>query len=240
MRVHPTDTLGDIVASDYRAAAVFEEFGLDFCCGGRQTLNEACQKPAIDAGALLRALDELPGKEGEGSDAVAEYPLDRLIDHIVIHHHTYVRSAIPVLTGQISKIVAAHGNRSPELLVLAREFAAVADGMSRHMVKEEQILFPYIRSLVEAETAGRRRISSPFGTVHNPIRMMETEHEEAGDEMRSIRELTHDYRLPEFACSTYKACFENLQQFEHDLHRHVHLENNVLFPRAIALEQQLL
>jgi regulator of cell morphogenesis and NO signaling len=238
MRIHPNETIGGIVAADYRAAAVFERFGLDFCCGGKQTLNEVCQQPAVDAGALLHALDELPG-EGASADAAAAWPLDTLIEHILARHHAYVRSAIPILTTHTAKIAAVHGERSPELLSVARQFAAVAEGLTLHMAKEEQILFPYIRSLVEADRAGQRIAPSPFGTVHNPIRMMEAEHEEAGDDMRAIRELTQGYALPAFACATYRACFEELQEFEWDLHRHVHLENNVLFPRAIRLEEGL-
>jgi len=239
MRIHPNETIGDIVAADYRAAAIFERFGLDFCCGGKRTLNEVCQQPTVDIGALLRALDELPGGEGVPEDPAAAWPLDTLVEHILSRHHAYVKSAIPTLAAHTARIAAVHGGRSPELPGLVRQFAAVADGLTLHMAKEEQILFPYIRSLVDAGRAGRRIGSSPFGTVHNPIRMMEAEHEEAGDEMRLIRELTRDYALPDFACATYRACFDELQEFERDLHRHVHLENNILFPAAIRLEERL-
>lgn len=239
MRTHPTQTIGDIVAADYRTAAVFERFGLDFCCGGKRTLNDVCQQQTIDAEALLHALDHLPGGEGVPEDTAGVWPLDTLMEHIVSRHHWYVRAAIPILTTHTAKIADVHGERSPELPNVARRFAQMAGGLTLHMAKEEQILFPYIRSLVEADRAGRRIPPSPFGTVHNPIRMMEAEHEEAGDEMRLIRELTDRYALPDFACATYRACFEELQEFERDLHRHVHLENNILFPRAIRLEEQL-
>jgi regulator of cell morphogenesis and NO signaling len=238
MHIHPNDTIGDIVASDYRAAAVFERFGLDFCCGGRQTLGDACRQMAVDSAALLTALEGLAREPGPTEDTSA-WPLDKLVGHIVSRHHTYVKEAIPVLLAHTSKIAAVHGNRSPELHGVATRFTVVANEMARHMAKEEQILFPYIQSLVTAERAGRRIASSPFGTVQNPIRMMEAEHQDAGDEMREIRDLTHGYALPDFACATYRACFAELQEFERDLHRHVHLENNVLFPRAVKLEQRL-
>lgn len=242
MRIHPHETLGEIVAADYRAAAVFERFGLDFCCGGRQTLNEACQQPAVDADALLHALDELAGETDAPEDAAGEWrldDLDDLIDHIVSTHHAYIRAAVPIVAAHTARIAVVHGERSPELLEVVRLFGEIAGGLTLHMMKEEEILFPYIRSLAETERAGRRIEPSPFGTVHNPIRMMEAEHEEAGDALRRLRELTGNYALPEFACATYRTCFQELQEFERDLHRHVHLENNVLFPRAIRLEEKL-
>jgi regulator of cell morphogenesis and NO signaling len=239
MHIHPHETLGDIVAADYRAAAVFEQFGLDFCCGGRQTLYEACQQPAVDVSALMEALGALAVDESAVAGAAAAEPLDALIDHIVSRHHAYVRAALPTLRAHTARIAAIHGDRSPELREVARVVDLIAGGLALHMMKEEEILFPYIRSLVEAERAGRRIPPGPFGTVYNPIRMMEAEHQGTGDEMRRIRELTRNYALPDYACATYRVCFEELQDFERDLHRHVHLENNVLFPRALQLEERL-
>lgn len=238
MRIHGDETIGDIVAADYRAAAVFERFGLDFCCGGRQTLDDACRQPAVDGSALLDALGELGGQDAASSDA-AGWPLDTLVAHIVTHHHAYVRAAIPVIAAHAARIAAVHGSRSPELPEVARLFEELAGGLALHMAKEEEMLFPYILALAGAEREGRRGASSPFGTIRNPIRMMEEDHEQAGDEMRAIRELTRGYAVPDFACATYRACLEELRDFERDLHRHVHLENNVLFPRAVQLEARL-
>lgn len=239
MRIHPHETLGAIVAADHRAAVVFERFGLDFCCGGHQTLTEVCQRPAVDAGALLQALDTLDGEGGRAEWGTAAWPLDTLIDHILSSHHAYVRASIPLVAAHVTRIASVHGERSPELHEVSRLFDRISLDLTRHMRKEEEILFPYIRALVTAERTGRLLRPSPFGTVQNPIRMMEAEHQEAGDELRLIRELTHDYALPDFACATYEVCFEELQNFERDLHRHVHLENNVLFPGAIQLEARL-
>ncbi len=239
MHTDPNTTLGEIVTADHRTAAVFDRFGMDFCCGGRRTLQEACEEQAVDVRALLSALDALPDGAGADKPGFAQMPLDQLIDHIVSRHHAYVRSAIPVLLAHSAKIAAVHGEKSPELRGVADHVAAVAAGMTQHMYKEEEILFPYIRSLVQTERAGRRAAPSPFGTIYNPIRMMEAEHQEAGEELRLIREATAGYTLPDFACATYRACFSELEAFERDLHRHVHLENNILFPAAIELEQRL-
>lgn len=238
MRTEQHRTIGDIVAADYRAAAVFERYGLDFCCGGKQTLEEACRQPAVDAAALMRELEALEAVPSGGDDAAA-LPVDQLADHIVSTHHAYVRSAIPILEAHTSKIAAVHGSRSPELPEVASLVAAIAEEMLHHMTKEEQVLFPYIKALVRAERSGAPRPFMPFGTVQNPIRMMELEHQSAGDEMRAIRELTRNYEVPDFACATYRACLLELQEFETDLHRHVHLENNVLFPRALEIESKL-
>ena len=225
--------VGDIVATDFRAASVFERFGIDFCCGGRRSLAEACRTAAADTDAVVRALQALlPAKE---LDDVSGWPLDRLIDHVESVHHTYVRSALPRIAGFLTRLVAAHEQRHPELRLVASSFRRLSIDLEQHMVKEEQVLFPYVRDLVEhAEQPCVLR--SPFGTIENPIRMMEREHREAGDEMQLIRELTGNYTAPIDGCTTYRVCMKELEEFERDLHRHVHLENNVLFPRAIALE----
>jgi regulator of cell morphogenesis and NO signaling len=238
MPIQPSEAIGDIVAADYRAAAVFERFGLDFCCGGRRTLGEVCRDRPTDAVAIMRELDDLARYGGAPLDE-GEWALERLITHIVQRHHGYVRTMIPVISTHTAKIAAVHGERRPELVRVAELFADLAQGLTSHMAKEEEILFPYIRILVEVERRGQRRPPSPFGTVQNPIRMMEVEHADAGDEMREIRELTNGYTLPEQACTTYRVTFAELQEFERDLHRHVHLENNVLFPQAVELEAQL-
>lgn len=239
MQIRTGQTLGDIVAADHRAAAVFDRFGVDFCCGGGRTIDEACRQPGVDSRALLVALGELAATGLPPEDNVALWPLDVLVDHIVSRHHAYVRATLPALRAQTAAIAEAHGGRRPELPELARRFAGVAGNLDAHMDKEEQILFPYILSLVESDRAGRRVAFSPFGTIRNPIRMMEAEHQDAGDELGHIRGLAGNYVPPSFACATYRACFTGLDAFERDLHRHVWLENHVLFPRAAELEASL-
>jgi len=232
-------TVGEIVATDFRTAGVFEQFGIDFCCGGRRSLADACRAAAADPAAVVRALDALPPTRAVDDD-VTRWPLDRLIDHIVRVHHAYVRSALPAIGRHLAKLQEVHGANHPELPRVASVFDRMSVDLEQHLAKEEQVLFPYVRDLVAATTLGSRGALSPFGTVENPIRMMEREHREAADEMRLIRELTHGFTSPADGCTTYAVCMNELSQFERDLHRHVHLENNVLFPMAVELEREVM
>jgi regulator of cell morphogenesis and NO signaling len=229
-----TATIGDLVATDFRTAGVFERFGIDFCCGGRRSLADACREATVDPSAVVRALDALPPLVSAG-EHVADWDVDRLIEHIVTVHHGYVRQALPLIGGYLAKLERVHGARHPELAEVARHFERVSAELARHMVKEEHVLFPYVRELAaRGDDCGR--VPSPFGTVENPIRMMEREHRDAAAALRAIRELTANYSVPADGCTTYSVCMAELERFEHDLHRHVHLENNVLFPRAVRLE----
>lgn len=229
-----TATVGEIVATDFRTAGIFEQFGIDFCCGGRQSLAEACRTASVDLDVVIRALDTLPPAASDAAE-VAAWPVKRLIDHIVTTHHAYVRAAMPIIASYLARLEEAHGSRHPELSRVRARFSDVSRELSQHMMKEEQVLFPYVAELA---TRGERfgRTPSPFGSVENPIRMMEREHQAAADGLRAIRALTAGYSAPADTCITYAVCMAELAQFESDLHRHVHLENNVLFPAAIALE----
>jgi len=231
-------TVGEIVAADYRAAHVLERFDIDFCCGGRRSLADACLQAAVDPGVVEDALQALPPHDAADGADVGRWSLDRLADHIVATHHAYVRSAVPIINRWLARLVEVHGGRHPELPQVAASFEAMSVDLNQHMLKEERVLFPYIRQL--AMTAPGHLPPSPFGTVQNPVRMMEREHQQAGDEMQVIRDLTSGYATPADGCSTYRVCFAELAQFERDLHRHVHLENNVLFPKAIEVERELL
>jgi regulator of cell morphogenesis and NO signaling len=232
-----TTTVGEMVAADFRRAAVFERFGIDFCCGGRRSLTDACRTAAADPDAVAQALDVLPPVV-ETQDDVTWWPLPRLIDFIVSTHHGYVRSSMPAIARYLTKLEEVHGVRHPELSRIAAYFDQMRGDLEQHMLKEEQVLFPYVRDLAE-RTDSCGRTQSPFGTVENPIRMMEREHRETADALRLIRELTRGYTAPEDGCTTYAICMAELQRFERDLHRHVHLENNVLFPAAVEIEQRL-
>ena len=230
-------TIGEIVATDFRAAGVFEQFGIDFCCGGRRSLAEACDHAAADVTAVTRALTDLPPAVAEDDADVTRWSIERLIDHILATHHAYVRSALPVIARHLSKLVEVHGARHPELARIAALFDEMARDLLQHMMKEERVLFPYLHELAASRDAALA--ASPFGTVENPIRMMEREHREAGDGMRLVRELTSGYVAPPDGCTTYRVAFAELAAFERDLHRHVHLENNVLFPKSIELERRV-
>jgi regulator of cell morphogenesis and NO signaling len=228
-------TIGDIVSSNYQAAAVFERFGLDFCCGGRVSLAEACRQRHVDVSAVvgeLVRLQEAPVETGPREPA-------ELAAHISARHHSYVRNAIPIIAVHLAKVVAVHGERHPELAAIAAHFEIVAHDLVLHMMKEEQVLFPYITALAKAAQSGGPPPPDMFGTVQNPIRMMEIEHQHAGEELATIRALSSGYEPPPDACTTFRVVYEELRAFEQDLHLHVHLENNVLFPAAVALEAQV-
>jgi regulator of cell morphogenesis and NO signaling len=234
-----TDIIGDLVASDFRAAGVFERFGIDFCCGGRRSLADACEQAGVDAADVVLDLIRLGTSPRHPEDDVARWSPTRLVTHIVGRHHAYIRSAMPMIGAYLSRLVEVHGARHPELAEVRREFDRLAVELRQHLMKEEQVLFPYILELAEFDQTGATLPPSPFGTIANPIRMMEREHQEAGDELRAIRDLTHGYATPPDGCTTYRVAMAELERFERDLHEHVHLENNVLFPAAVAIEARL-
>jgi len=231
--------LGVLVAANNRVAPVLERFGLDYCCHGHQTLGDAAHQQGVAVEDVLRAI-EAAGAPGAGErDLDTWHDLGELTEHIVNTHHHYVREICPTLRAWLDKLVARHGDRHPELAKIRQVFMAVSDEMAAHMVKEENILFPYVEELAAAKRTGARLPGSPFGTVQNPIRVMEDDHQVVGDLVAQIGQLTGGYQPPADGCTTYQLCFSELKRFEADLHRHVHLENNILFPGAVELEQTL-
>lgn len=235
----PETTIRDIVADDFRAAAVFQQFGIDFCCQGNRTVGDACRTGAASAEDVLRSVREATTGYPAGAPRFNAWDLGTLVAFVVANHHVYVRQAMPPLLTHTEKLARVRGARHPELLEVARLFAGVAVEMTSHMEKEEHILFPYIIELAAARRDNGAAPCAPFGTVRNPIRMMEAEHESAGTAMARIRELTSGYRVPANGCATYEVCLRALDAFEADLHQHVHLENNILFPKAARLEAEL-
>lgn len=238
IRPHESDMLGDLVSRDFRTAAIFDRLGIDFCCGGRRTLRQACETAGVPVETVIRDLGELP-ETTPAADDPRQWTIDCLVTHILTHHHAYVAGALPLISAYLRRLVEVHGARHPELCRCSLEFERLRTDLLQHMVKEERVLFPYLRDLEAAEHENRQVRSCPFGTVENPIRMMEQEHELAGDELRSIRELTGGYRTPDDGCATYRVAMLELQRFERDLYAHVHLENNVLFPKALAMERRV-
>jgi regulator of cell morphogenesis and NO signaling len=237
MEVTPTSTVRDMVTADFRAAAVFHGYGIDFCCGGRKTLEEACRERSLCLDEVLREVGKACRLADSSQPQYADLDTEALIAHIVDVHHEYVRRAMPALVAHVHKVAKAHGTTHPELLDVALVFDSVVREMTLHMGKEEGVLFPYISRAVQAAEAGGEPPVAPFGSVDNPIRMMEEEHESAGSAMALIRELTDDFTPPDDACTTYRICLQELAAFERDLHEHVHLENNILFPRAQAMAE---
>lgn len=221
-------TVGEIAASDLRKAQVFKKYGIDFCCGGKKTLREACATKGLNANEIEKELNATTGPAPLPFD---EWSPGFLADYIVNTHHRYVRKMLPELAELLAKVVRAHGDRHPELLQISHLTQQLEDELLGHMAKEEEVLFPYIRQLAEGGQ------SSIFSTVQTPIAMMEHEHDTAGGIMDEIRALTNDYTLPPDSCVSYSLLFKMLAAFEEDLHIHVHLENNILFPRAIDMER---
>jgi regulator of cell morphogenesis and NO signaling len=229
-------TVRDIVANDYRAAEVFQRYGIDFCCGGDRRVADACRAKNVEPSTVLTELAALEQTPSAGTPRFNTWELPALSAYIVSNHHEYVRQAIPTVLGHTKKVAAVHGEHHPEMAEVASLFQGVADEMIAHMRKEEMMLFPFITALAEAAKAGRPAPRPPFGTVANPIRMMMMEHDSAGGAMARIKELTRGYEPPEDACTTFRVCLQELDAFERDLHAHVHLENNILFPKAMELE----
>jgi len=232
-------TIGELVAADFRKAEVFRKFGLDFCCGGKKSLSQACIAKGIDVTKVEVALAEVDNKPKTSQQDFTNWDLDFLADYIVNTHHKYVTESLPMLFEFSKKVARVHGDFHIEVVEIADYFKAVADELTMHMDKEENILFPYIKDLVAAKKNGTPFKPSPFGSIENPIRMMESEHVSAGGNMDKIHELSSSFTPPEDACSSYRVLYQKLEEFELDLHQHIHLESNILFPKAIALEKEL-
>lgn len=232
-------TIAEMVSNDYRTAEVFKKFGLDFCCGGKKSVESACIEKGIDYQALRTALGEVQNNAEAVDQDYNQWDVSTLVNYILDVHHTYVQENIPLIEEFMAKVVRVHGNSNPELHQVSKHFQNVANELKMHMHKEEQVLFPHIKVLWNARSHGESAPIPFFGTLENPINMMEKEHEWAGQEMASIRALTDNYSPPDHACNTYRVLYFKLEEFENDLHKHVHLENNILFPKSIALESSV-
>ncbi|WP_290792501.1 iron-sulfur cluster repair di-iron protein [Flavihumibacter sp. UBA7668] len=221
-------SLGEIATADLRKAQVLKKFGLDFCCGGKKSLLTACAEKGIDSDQLLQELEAAQQSAATGVPNFKDWTPALLVDYIIQMHHAYVLKTLPDLLYYAGKVAKVHGQEHPELLDIQQLVMMINEEMRDHMQKEEGVLFPYIKNPVQQPF---------FGTVNNPIAMMEQEHEQVGDALARIRVLTNNYSIPEGACGSYQFYFRLLEEFENDLHIHVHLENNILFPKAKALEK---
>lgn len=230
-------TIGEMVVADYRKAEVFRKYGIDYCCGGKKPLGETCRKKGIDLQAIQQELDDLERRPADDRQDFDHWDLDTLANYIVDKHHNYVSAALPILHELTAKVARVHGERHPELVTIARIFNEIATELQVHMQKEERVLFPYIDTMALARRTGASAPPPFFGSVENPIHLMEAEHESAGSGMEEIRRLSNDYTPPSDACTSYRVLFAKLEEFERDLHQHVHLENNLLFPKAIRLQK---
>lgn len=242
MTLATTKTVGEIAAEMPCTTREFEKLGIDYCCGGSRTLGEACVEANISVDEVLARLEksstfgQSQASDGRQKQDWQKQLLADLIAHIVGTHHAFVRSECPRIEALAAKVLGVHGKNHSELLQVKQDFAALAAELGVHLIKEEQVLFPYIVRMEESALAGEPAPPAMFGTVVNPVRMMMQEHDSAGDALRSLRTITKEYAVPEDACISYHTLYKALQGFEADLHQHIHLENNILFPRTVAME----
>jgi regulator of cell morphogenesis and NO signaling len=228
-------TVGGLVAERPSRSRVFERWGIDYCCGGKLPLTQACAQKSIDLNSVLHDLEDEAAQESDDRIRWDFAPLSELVDHIVTTHHHYLSEAMPRLSFLTEKVRDAHGLRHPELAEIARVFAGFRTEMESHAQKEEIVLFPYIKKLEQAKTLP----AFQCGSINNAIEKMEQEHDEAGAALETIHRLTNGYAVPRDACNTYRAMLDALAELEADTHRHVHKENSILFPRAAAREAEL-
>jgi regulator of cell morphogenesis and NO signaling len=231
-------TIGAFVAQDFRTAAVFSKYQIDFCCKGNRTINEVCEKQDIDSDTLLQNVFDVLQSENNNTIDFNSWPLDLLVDYIEKTHHRYVEEKTGIILQFLNRLCSVHGANHPELSRINELFTAGAGELSQHMKKEELMLFPFIKRMVKTKESNGVLSQPSFGTVSNPIAMMMQEHDNEGERFREIANLTNNYTAPEDGCTTYKVAFAMLDEFEQDLHKHIHLENNILFPKAVILEEE--
>lgn len=232
-------TLAELVSEDPRRAVIFQKWGLDFCCGGKQTLQEACAGAEVPLTTVEEALEALQKQQTTEVHDFRTWPATKLIHFILDNHHAYVEAHVPQIRPLLAKVVQVHGARHPELAEVQQIWESMADHLIVHMKKEELILFPYIQKLEKAAAEGSVPDAPPFGSVRNPVYVMEAEHEEEGQRLKRLQQITGNFTPPPDACNTFKAVYALLSDFIENLLMHIHLENNLLFPKAIKMEEQL-
>jgi regulator of cell morphogenesis and NO signaling len=243
MNLDTTNTVREVALNVPAATRVFEKLGIDYCCGGNKSLQQACSEANLSLQQVLESLKsaadsaEHTQNTGRQHEDWKTAPLADLIAHIKNTHHKYVKAEIARLRPLFDKVCNVHAARYPELLELRGDFNALAQELSMHMMKEEMVLFPYIERMEEAVIGGEPILPAPFGTVRNPVASMVHEHDSAGNLLRNMRALSNEYSAPADACTSFKTLYTALTEFERDLHQHIHLENNILFPHAIEMER---
>lgn len=237
MNVAIEKSVRELALENPAATRVFEKLGIDYCCGGQKSLDEACRNANLNINEVLATLEQACQSTPAVDKDWQIEPISALITHIKDTHHKYTREEIGRLVPLFAKVCSAHGKNHPKLLEIRSIFQELANELSSHLMKEEAVLFPYLIRMEAAVTGNDSIAPAPFGSVKNPISMMEHEHDSAGDALRAMRERSNGYRAPADACVSYQTLYKALVAFEADLHQHIHLENNVLFPRALAMER---
>ncbi len=231
-------TLAAIVSADHRVVPVLEQYALDFCCKGKRTLSQACTEKGLALQEVSEALEKSMQENESGTDNPEKMDTEQLISHIILRHHQYVLQSMPLIEDHLTKVAAKHGPQFPWMIEVYELFNQLKQELYMHLQKEERILFPRIQEIASLHRFRQKREVDP-AYVNSPVEVMEHEHDHAGTIMYAIRELTGGYKAPEAACTTFRLVLEELRAFEADLHRHVHLENNVLFPRAAVMLQEV-
>ena len=239
--ISSTTKVRDVALELPQSTRLFEKFKIDYCCGGDRPLAAACASAGVDVQNLLELIEQVKQTSAaeNGNPDLQKATATELIGHILDKHHVFTKEEMARLEPLADKVVSAHGANHSELLALRDLMRQLFEDLRPHMFKEEQILFPFIIALENAREQDRSAPFAPFGTVNNPVRMMLMEHDTAGDLLREMRKLSSDYAVPPDACISFRTFYEALAAFEQDLHQHIHLENNLLFPKAIELEQVL-
>jgi len=237
MTICAEKTVREYATETPNATRVFEKLKIDYCCGGGRSLQDACAVAGVTLDEVARLLEAAGDGSGEMPPGVQSGTLAGLIDYILDTHHAFTRDEMERITTLAEKVASKHGGNHPELEGVRALFLKLCDDLGPHMFKEEMILFPYVKQLEQAAARELPAPFAPFGTVGNPVRMMMFEHDTAGDLLREIRAAASDFRAPDDACMSFRALYQALEAFEQDLHQHIHLENNVLFPRAVELEK---
>jgi regulator of cell morphogenesis and NO signaling len=242
MTINTMKTVRELAVELPGATRIFEELGIDYCCGGERSLQEACLAAGVLTERAVYLLDRAELITGEGMDGGpwAGRPLSKLTSYIISKHHAFAMEKLVRLSRLFPKVCSAHARNHPELLRLQFLFQSLAEELTEHMQKEEQILFPYIEQMEDAVRRSEPVPTPFFGTVHHPVRGMVLEHDNAGQVLRKMRRVSSGYSVPADGCTSFKALYQALEAFERDLHQHVHLENNILFPRALEMENQIL
>ncbi|MBS1559079.1 MAG: iron-sulfur cluster repair di-iron protein [Bacteroidetes bacterium] len=234
----PEETLGQLATRDLRKAQVFKKYGLDFCCGGKKTVKQACAEKGIDASVVETELQQAERQAAPSTRPLAyhEWDLGFLADYIVQVHHSYIKKNLPGIIDMTHQVLLRHGAAHTELGLVYELVQAIQAELTEHLQKEEQIIFPFIKSLAVASGASKQ-FSAPSGTVRNPVKVMEKEHERIGKYLEELRMVTDKYVVPADACDSYNMLYHLLAEFEEDMLQHIHLENNILFAKAIEMEQ---
>jgi regulator of cell morphogenesis and NO signaling len=232
------ETIGQIAVKDLRKAEVFKKYGIDFCCGGKKTVRQVCAEKGIDAAKVEHELQQVQSKSKTSNNSFNDWNLDFLADYIINTHHNYVRKYLPELRAYSTKVSRVHGDRHPELLQIQQLVEVINKELSEHVEEEEKVLFARVKKIVQAKS-NNQTLSKEDANLASEIEELEKEHDYVGRCFDKIRELSHGYAIPEDACASYRLLFTMLQEFEDDLHIHIHLENNILFPKAVDMEKTL-